>query len=173
MDYDPDMLPGFSVGGSAYVGNAGQNQAFAGQKVDVFTQLYEAHLQWKYRGLEVRALGSWGHINNADLLSTDKGETIGSENYGWYTEVGYDILPQILPNTTQYLAPFFRYEKLNTIAKAPIGFTNDPTKDWQIFQVGLQYKPIPNVVLKADYRNFVAKQGPLADDFNLGFGFIF
>ncbi len=185
MDYDPDSLPGLSVGGSAYVGNAGQNQHFAGQKADVFTQLYEAHVQWKYRGLEFRALGSWGHINDANLLSADSAakaiaaatpenaQVIGSENYGWYTEVGYDILPLILPTTNQYLAPFFRYEHLNTIAKAPVGFANDPTKDWQIFQVGLQYKPIPNVVLKADYRNFVAKQGPLADDFNLGFGFIF
>ena len=173
MDYDPDFVPGLSLGGSAYVGNAGQNQSFAGQKADVFTQLYEAHIQWKYRGLEFRTLGSWGHINNADILSAAAGETIGSENYGWYTEVGYDILPLILPTTTQYVAPFFRYEHLNTIAKAPTGFAIDPTKDWQIFQVGLQYKPIPNVVLKADYRNFVAKQGPLADDFNLGFGFIF
>jgi len=173
MDYDPDYLTGLSLGGSAYVGNSGQNQNFAGQNVNVFTQLYEAHLQWKYRGLEFRALGSWGHINNANLLSEEIQETIGSENYGWYTEIGYDVLPFFMPETSQYLAPFLRYEKLNTIAKAPIGFTNDPTKDWQIFQVGLQYKPIPNVVLKADYRNFVAKQGSLADDFNLGFGFIF
>ncbi|MDD5577996.1 MAG: hypothetical protein PHY16_01790 [Methylobacter sp.] len=173
MDYTPDALPGLMVGGSAYVGNAGQNQAFAGQKVDVFTQLYEGHIQWKYRGLEFRTLGSWGHINNADLVSAENHQTIGSENYGWYAEVGYDILPLLMPDTIQYLAPFFRYEKLNTIAKAPAGFANDPTKDWQIFQVGLQYKPIPNVVLKADYRNFSAKEGSLADDFNLGFGFIF
>ena len=54
MDYDPAALPGVTVGGSAYVGNSGQNQTFAGQKVDVFTQLYEAHVQWKYRGLEFR-----------------------------------------------------------------------------------------------------------------------
>jgi hypothetical protein len=173
MDYTPDVLPGLTVGGSAYVGNAGQNQNFAGHKANVFTQLYDMHLQWRYRGLEWRALGSWGHINNADLLSAEKGETIGSESYGWYTEVGYDILPLLMPTTTQYLAPFFRYEHSDTIAKAPNGFADDKTKDWQIFQVGLQYKPIPNVVLKADYRNFVAKQGLLADDFNLGFGFIF
>jgi hypothetical protein len=190
VDYDPAALPGVTVGGSAYVGNSGQNQTFAGQKVDVFTQLYEAHVQWKYRGLEFRTLGSWGHINNADILSTDltaraaataaeEGkpdpgpQTIGSENYGFYTELGYDVLPLLWQDTTQYLAPFFRYEKLNTIAKAPVGFANDPTKDWQIYQVGLQYKPIPNVVIKADYRNYVAKQGPLPDDFNLGFGFIF
>ena len=188
MDYDPDALPGLSVGGSAYVGNSGQNQIFVGQKVNAFTQLYEMHVQWKYRGLEFRTLGSWGHINDAGVLSANRkqifyenpdnaGKTftdvVGSQNYGWYSELGYDVLPLLWQDTTQYLAPFFRYEKLNTMAKAPNGFAADPTKDWQIFQVGLQYKPIPNVVLKADYRNYVAKQGPLPDDFNLGFGFIF
>jgi len=173
MDYDPNFIPGLSIGGSAYVGNSGQNQTFAGRKANVFTQLYEAHLQWKYRGLEFRTLGSWGHINNADVVSASVGEVVGSENFGWYTELGYDVLPLLFHDTTQYLAPFFRYERLNTVAKAPTGYDTDPTKDWQIYQVGLQYKPIPNVVLKADYRNFVAKQGSLADDFNLGFGFIF
>lgn len=187
MDYDPTALPGVTVGGSAYVGNSGQNQVFAGQKADVFTQLYEAHVQWKYRGLEFRTLGSWGHINDADLVTAaniarngpvdpdhpNAGQIVGSQNYGFYTELGYDVLPLLWQDTTQYLAPFFRYEKLNTMAKAPAGYANDPTKDWQIYQVGLQYKPIPNVVIKADYRNYVAKQGPLPDDFNLGFGFIF
>ncbi|HEY8157451.1 MAG TPA: hypothetical protein VIF10_01995 [Methylobacter sp.] len=173
VDYDPAALPGVTVGGSAYVGNSGQNQTFAGQKADVFTQLYEAHVQWKYRGLEFRTLGSWGHINNADLVSANNNTIVGSENYGVYSELGYDILPLLWKDTTQYLAPFFRYERLNTVAKAPTGFANDPTKDWQIYQVGLQYKPIPNVVLKADYRNYTAKQGQLPDDFNLGFGFIF
>lgn len=173
MDYAPPTLPGFTFGGSTFLGNTGQNQTFLGQKPDVFTQLYEGHLQWKYRGLEFRALGSWGHINNAELLSAYRDETIGSENYGWYTELGYDVLPLILKDTTQYLAPFFRYERLDTIAKAPDGFEDDLTKDREIFQFGLHYKPIPNVVLKADYRNFVAKEGFLADDFNLGLGFIF
>jgi len=173
LDYDPVALPGVTVGGSAYVGNSGQNQTFAGQKADVFTQLYEAHVQWKYRGLEFRTLGSWGHINNADLVSANNNTIVGSENYGFYSELGYDILPLLWKDTTQYLAPFFRYERLNTVAKAPTGFANDPTKDWRIYQVGLQYKPIPNVVIKADYRNYTAKQGQLPDDFNLGFGFIF
>jgi len=167
------------------VGNSGQNQSFAGQTVNAFTQLYETHVQWKYRSLEFRTLGSWGFINDAgalsdaakaaakaDPLSVPKG-VIGSQNYGWYSEVGYDVLPMFWENTTQYLAPFFRYERLNTMSKAPAGYVVDLTKDWEIFQVGLQYKPIPNVVIKADYRNYVAKQGLLPDDFNLGFGFIF
>ncbi|MFI3185566.1 MAG: hypothetical protein QX198_06245, partial [Methylococcaceae bacterium] len=68
---------------------------------------------------------------------------------------------------------FFRYEQLDTIASAPVGFSDDEAKNKKIYQFGLQYKPIPNVVIKADYRNFMAKKGSLPDDFNLGFGFIF
>ena len=120
----------------------------------MFTQLYEAHLEWKYRGLEFRTLGSWGHISNASSLSAEKEETIGKSNFGWYAEVGYDILPHIMPNTTQYLAPFFRFEILDSIASTPNGFADDDSQEKRIFQVGLQYKPIPNVVIKADYRNF-------------------
>lgn len=179
LDYAPPQVPGLSVGGSAYVGNSGQNQAFAGKKADVFTQLYEGHLQWKYRGLEFRTLGSWGHINDADLLSQAKGEVVGSESFGWYAELGYDVMPLLFADSSQYLAPFFRYETLDTVAQAPgsVGvLADDPHQDWEIFQVGLQYKPIPNVVIKADYRNRIAKDentNPLSDDFNLGFGFIF
>ncbi|MDA1343048.1 MAG: hypothetical protein O2966_04105, partial [Proteobacteria bacterium] len=100
-------------------------------------------------------------------------ETIGSENYGWYAEAGYDIMPHIFKDTAQYLAPFFRYERYDTIAEAPNGFLDDENKDRHIYQFGLQYKPIPNVVIKADYRNFGAKKGSVPDDFNLGLGFIF
>lgn len=173
MDYAPAELPGLTLGGSAYLGNSGQNQTFAGRKANVFTQLYEAHIQWKYRGIKFRTLGAWGHIGDAAILSAAKGETIGSQNYGWYTELGYDILPLLMPDSTQYLAPFFRYEKYDTIARAPTGFPDDPTKDRRILQVGMNYKPIPNVVIKADYRNWTSAGGDLPDDFNLGFGFIY
>lgn len=179
LDYTPDALPGLTIGGSGYVSNSGQDLTYNHQKADVLTQIYESHLQWKYYGLEFRALGSWGMINNAGLLSAENilannGQgVVGSQNYGWYTEAGYDVLPLMFKDTPQYLAPFVRYEKLNTLAKAPLGYSADPTKDQEVFQVGLQYKPIPQVVLKADYRNFVAKQGTMPDDFNLGFGFIF
>jgi hypothetical protein len=174
MDYAPRALPGVSVGGSLYLGNSGQNQTYAGKKIDAFTQLYEGHLQWKYRGLEFRTLGSWGHINDAGVLSTANGNgTIGSSSYGWYSEVGYDVLPLLIPDTLQYLAPFFRFEKMDTLASVPFGHLDDLSQDREIYQFGLQYKPIPNVVIKADYRNFTAKQGSLPDDFNLGFGFIF
>jgi hypothetical protein len=173
MDYAPAQLPGVTFGASAYLGNSGQDQTFAGQNVDAFTQLYEGHVEVKYRGLEFRALGSWGHIDDAAVLSADATEVVGEENYGWYTEVGYDIMPHLMPESAQYLAPFFRYEQMDTVASAPTGWADDLSKDRRIFQVGLQYKPIPNVVVKADYRNWDSEAGDLPDDFNLGLGFIF
>ncbi len=173
MDYTPPNHPSLLVGGSAYLGNSGQNQVFAGRKVDAFTQLYEAHIQWKYRGWKFRTLGAWGHIDDAGTLSAAAGQTIGKSNYGWYTEIGYNILPLFLPETTHYLAPFFRYEQLDPVASVPNGFADVPNLDREIFQFGLEYKPIPNIVIKADYRNFSAKQGSVPDEFNLGIGYVF
>ena len=173
LDYSPIFAPGLLIGASAYLGNSGQDQTFNGQKADVFTQLYEGHVQWRYRGLELRALGAWGHIDDAELVSAEKGTVIGEAFYGWYAEAAYDVMPLLWSGTTQYLAPFFRYEQLDTVAEAPTGFADDPARDREIFQGGLSYKPIPNVVIKADYRNFEAKAGDRADEFNLGLGFIF
>jgi hypothetical protein len=173
VDYAPHMMPGLTFGGSAYVGNSGQHQVFDGKKLDVFTQLYEGHLQWQYRGWWFRALGAWGHIGDAAALSAAKGETIGKSNFGWYTELAYDVLPLIWPETIQYLAPFFRFEQLNTIASAPSGLADSNAINEDVYQFGVNYKPVPNVVIKADYRNFEAKYDRVGDEFNLGIGFIF
>ncbi|CAL1239418.1 hypothetical protein [Candidatus Methylocalor cossyra] len=173
VDYTPSFAPGLLVGGSAYVGEAGQDQRFRGQRISPLTQLYEGHLQWRYRGFEFRALGAYGHIGDAAALSAAKGETIGSSNFGWYTEVAYDLMPWLWRDSTQYLAPFFRYERYNTQASVPSGFDRDRTLDRWIYQAGLTYKPIQNIAVKLDYRNVNSTGGPLPDELNLGVGFIY
>ncbi len=170
LDYQVPQLTGLTVGASTYLGNSGQGEIGG---ADAFTQLYEGHVQWKYRGLEFRALGAWSHIGDAAKVSRAVGEAVGREQFGWYAEVGYDLMPWIRPDSTQYLAPFFRYERWDTQAEVAGGFTRNGNLDRRLWQVGLQYKPIPNVVIKADYRNLDADQGSVPDEFNLGLGFIF
>jgi hypothetical protein len=173
VDYQPGYVPGFLIGASTFAGEAGQGDRFLGRKAKVFTQLHEGHLQWRYRGLELRALGAWGQIGDAGLLSAAKGETIGKSNFGWYAEAAYDIMPYVWRDSTQYLAPFFRYERYDTIARAPKGFADDKSWDRWIYQAGLTYKPIPNIALKADYRNIQSAGAKQPHEFNLGVGFIY
>ena len=173
LDYTPGFAPGLLMGASTFLGDAGQNELYLGRKASVFTQLYEGHIQWHWRGLEMRALGALGYIGNANLVSAANGETVGSQNYGWYTEAAYDVMPYLWKDTTQYLAPFFRYERYNTLAAVPNGFANDKSWDRWIYQAGLTYKPIPNISVKADYRNFHSAGTPQPDEFNLGLGFIY
>jgi hypothetical protein len=174
IDYDMPFAPGVLVGASAFVGDAGQGFSYAGQKVNALTQLYEGHVQWHWRGLEMRALGAVGSIGNAAQLSQAKGETIGSENYGWYTELAYNLMPWLWKDSSQYIAPFFRYEAYNTLAGIPDGFDDyDGLYDRWIFQGGLTYKPIENVAVKLDYRNMNSAAKQLPDEFNLGVAFMY
>ena len=172
VDYTP--FGGALIGASFFAGNAGQNQDFDGDKPDAFTMLWEAHAQVRYRGLEFRTLGAFTQINDADVLSRAAEDTIAEDVFGFYAEAAYDVLPLVLPDTTHYLAPFFRYEIFDTQDNVPKGFTRVPGNDVQLYTVGLDYKPHPQVVLKMEYRNFNAGGGrPRADELNLGAGFVF
>ncbi len=163
LDYEPVL--GLNLGSSAYLGGSGQGQDFAGKKVDVFTQVYEAHGQYKVSGLELKALASLVEIDDADQVSAEVGEDVPDRISGWYSEVAYDVLPLIAPGTTQYLAPFVRYEQIDY---------KGSNEDVDLLATGISYKPIPNVVIKADYRNFRNKhKTDTADEVNLGLGFIF
>jgi hypothetical protein len=173
IDYTP--IPGLDFGGSIYWGDTGQDQTFAGQQVDVPFVLYEFHTQFQYRGWRLRGLFTQGHIGDADVLSADPDidGPISSRIWGAYGEVGYNVLPLLLPETSASVEPFFRFERYNTQADMPAGFTPVTTNDVWLYTFGVNYYPIPQVVLKADFRFLNSAGGQLPDDFNIGLGFIF
>ncbi len=175
VDYSPSFVPGLTVGSSFLWGDSGQDQMFAGRNVDVNILLYEFHAQYKYRGLHVRGLIVRAHIGDAAVLSLDPAISgpISSKIWGAYIEIAYNILPILLPGTTHSLEPFYRFERFNTQGDVPAGFIADLTKDVTVNTFGLSYKPIPNVVIKADLRFFDSNGGELPDEFNLGVGFAF
>lgn len=164
LDYEPIL--GLNLGASFYLGDSGQGQVAdgAGSKVDVFTQIYEVHSEYKYRGLELKGLASQVRINDTEIIQVQTGKDVPDEILAYYAEIAYDILPQIVKGTAQYLAPFVRYENLD--------YTGN-NQDVELQVAGISYKPIPNVVLKADYSNYDMQDGTKSDEFNLGFGYIF
>ena len=174
LDYSPNFAPGLLVGGAFWLGNSGQNEDFNGSHPNVFTAMGEAHAQYRYRQLSLRALGAWTAIDDAANVSAANGETIASRLDGWYFEAGYDILPHLVRGTRQYLAPFVRYEHLDTQAAVPSGFQRNSSLDKQVYTIGLSYKPVDRVVIKADYRNFqTGGPTPTADEVAVGVGFVY
>jgi len=186
------------LGGSVYYGKSGQNQAesvaagpgFAAYSVDIPetpTTVWELHAQYEGHGLHARTLFAMADIgDNADLTRAlgpvglgggtgdlDSGESIGGEMLGVYGEVAYDVLPLLFPHTEKSLEPFFRFEYYDTQRDVPSGFAKDESKEIEIYTVGVQFEPVPNVAIKADYRNRNSKSGELPDEFNLGVGFVF
>ena len=101
------------------------------------------------------------------------GEGIGGEMLGVYGEVAYDILSFFFEGTEKSLEPFVRVEYYDTQRDMPSGFSKDSTRKITIYTAGLSFKPIPNVVIKADYRNRSAAQGAIADEINMGIGYAF
>jgi hypothetical protein len=161
------------------LGNSGQKDVLANNRsFNVLTQLYEGHLQYRYKGLELRALGAYTHISNTEVLNPLVGQTVGKESFGWYVEAAHDIMPFLWQDSSQYLAPFVRLERYNTLASVADGAVNSTGLDRWIYQAGLSYKPITNVVVKADYRTIhdrkIVPEGmPSGDEVNLGLGFIY
>lgn len=174
LDYSPDFAPGLLVGGSFWLGNSGQNEDFNGVTPNVRTTIGELHAQYRYRQLALRALGTWTSIDDAEIVSAALGETIASRQNAWYVEAAYDVLPHLVYGTRQSLSPFVRFEQLDTQLGVPSGFARNASKDRQVYTVGLSYKPLDKVVLKADYKNYTTDGiNPSADEVALGIGFVY
>jgi outer membrane receptor for monomeric catechols len=102
---------------------------------------------------------------------------------GWYVEVAYDVLPLFLESNAT-LEPYFRYENFDTQRKVSNGnsrvegvnegrFEKDQSKNVDLYVAGIQYKPIPQVVFKLDYRHFDPRQGHRANEVQALVGYVF
>jgi hypothetical protein len=178
LDWRP--VQGLLLGTSGYVGNAGQDQVDSESELalpDALTSIWEARAQYRRGGLHLRGLFTWATVNQADRLNAalenDVDAAIAEEMLGAYGEIAYDIWQWISPDSEMTLEPFYRYEWVDTQQAVPDGYVRNQALRNQIHTVGMSYKPIPNVVLKADYRNVSAEEGSPADEINLGIGLVF
>jgi hypothetical protein len=188
---DVDLLDGLEVGGSVYGGYSGQNQTVtrdvSGDGTitpdeifpvpDTWTTIWEVHAQYQWRGLHLRGLWTQAHVDDSGGLSRALGlganESVASRMVGGYAEVAYDVLPLVFPDTSMSLEPFFRFEHIDTQDRVDPGFVKDRSQSQDVYVVGAQFEPHPQVVIKLDYRNFDPASGSRPDEIQAGVGFVF
>jgi len=166
LDWNP--TPGATLGLSFYTGNSNQS----GHGEPIRTTLIEAHGEWRWRGLQARGLYAQTRLSApgvAALNAEDPAREVGTQQWGGYLEVGYDLLQ----GSRQALIPYARYERLNTQAQVIAAVTPNLANDTMAFTLGVSYKPIPNTALKMDYQKLENKARTGRNQFNLALGFYF
>jgi hypothetical protein len=79
----------------------------------------------------------------------------------------------LAPASQQYVSPFYRFERYDTQAEVPGGYQRAAASNRIVHTVGVSYKPIPRVVLKADYQGRRDLSGGRTDEYNLAVGYEF
>jgi cell division protein FtsB len=167
-------VPGLLVGASGYTGGSAQGRESDGRSFDGRVTLVDAHAEWRWRGIQARALGAWGsigdaaEINRANGLSGD--QSVPERFTGAYLEAGYDVL---FGRLSASLVPFARWEQFDTQDEVPSGFARNPANDVRLWTFGLQYRPIPQVVVKLDYQDVQDEARTGVDQWNLALGWLF
>lgn len=174
VDYTP--VPGLLFGASAYAGNSGQDLVDPdGRAVELGTTILEGHAEWRWRGLELRGLFARAKLDDVSRLNRTLGLTgaasVGEELSGWYLQAGYDVLAPFA--SERQLIPFARWEEYDTQDRVPAGFRADPANDVESLTLGVAFKPIDQIVVKADYQDYDNGAGTATDQFNVALGYIF
>jgi len=119
----------FYVGASFYTGEAGQGV----EGVNVSTSITELHAGLNMNGFDIHGLYAVNEIEGNNFDDAGTSQNISKSGAGYYVNASYDI---------DKWTPFVQYE----------AYTTDDTKeDIVMTTLGLNYNPIENVVLKADY----------------------
>lgn len=129
-------------------------------------------LDWSYTGHGVifRGSGLYGHLDDAEAISTfnrsmpktsnSRREHVASDAYSFGAEIGYDFfsLSSVLREKKQQFYIFARYDIYDAMAKS-----TTVRKYWagrQKWSVGINYFPIPDVIIKAEYTHSIINKSP-------------
>jgi hypothetical protein len=173
---DVRPVKGLLLGVAAYGGDAGQDRKTAlGEIIDARTTILEGHAEFRARGLSVRALYARTKIDDAAKINESSGfvgtQSVGEEQYGWYGEVGYDVLAPF--ESRHALIPYARYERYDTQKAVPAGFASNPANDVTVTTLGVAWKPLLNIVVKADWNKIENEAKTGADQINVALGYLF
>ena len=99
--------------------------------------------------------------------------SLGETLWGFYGQVGFDLLSLSTTADGQALTPFLRWEQYDTQSTVPAGFSRTPAREVKVLTLGLSYQPLDQIIFKADFDNIDNEADTGVNQLNLGFGYIF
>jgi hypothetical protein len=185
VEYEP--LLGVVVAASGYATDAGQNGNFfnkTGHEVDIRLPVlgFSLDARMKRHGLEAKILYTqWNFPNSGALMQayaaksvplfTDKTNPVPTVLRGAYAELGYNVFHPT--KITHELVPFVRVEAYDTQAGVPTGYVGNGAYNVREVTMGASYRPIREVVVKADFMLRYRFVGPDESQANIGIGFMY
>ena len=166
-----DFLPlaGLRIGAALYYQQNAFDTLPAGSSGTFFMFVLDA--RYEHGPLHIRAEGGEFDVapGGSGYYSTP------SNALGGYGEIAYNVLP-LFSQSESELLPFVRYESftftgpdVSTDANAAAG----PSVAHTSITAGVAFKPLDNIILKADYRITKVEGMPDYKQFSLGGGFAF
>jgi hypothetical protein len=167
--------PGLKLGLSGYRGGSANEEAALGTGLfSAPVTIVAADARYNVGPLGFRAEAANIGVSRAGEINQAFGTDVGSRIRGWYLEGAYDVLHHLKSDTPKALAIFARYEHLDTQAAVPVGTIRVDENARRITTLGLTFKPVSEVAVKADYQLRRNRAG-LGEDqvLSLGIGYQF
>ncbi|MCF7796443.1 MAG: OprO/OprP family phosphate-selective porin [Lentisphaeria bacterium] len=155
---------GMNLGGSVTMTQA--SDTLNGTSAVNQTLVSEFHLQFTQSNFHATA--------EMGQIQYDRPDLVGgvSAARGIYVDLGYDLAP--LLGLSGAVIPWVRYSDINTAAKTDGTIPNlDQQHRYALWRVGLQVKPLPDVVYKLDFGKKMPETGADVSQLNLGVGYMF
>ena len=156
-------IPGVRVASSLYYQGdvtQGAGDAISGDSVSAV--LWSSTLDAKYKGFGLRALHANWTLDGAEVDASGR-----DKQNGFYIEPSYSIDTPFAYLEAARLGVFYRYSEWDNRA----GLDNDTGFSRNVF--GVNFWPVPDVVLKMDYINQKSDAGVDSNSLNLGIGYQF
>ena len=170
-------VPGLLLGASFFTGDSAKDLTAGGAAFGARTTTFDLHADWRFHGLWLR--GVWARVGVDDTAQLNRAlglagnASIGERQEGWYLSAGYEVLSLLSPGSTMALTPFVRYERTDTQKDVPDGWGRDGANDRKAWTVGVDFKPIPQLAVKADWQDYSNAAGTGVPQWNVALAYLF
>jgi hypothetical protein len=177
-------IKGLKIGLAGYYGNT-QSTLYDGLSNSDTTGLAEQadssvigmsmvgfDVRYTFKGFQARGQLISSTLSNTKEYNEFTGKDLGSSMFGYYGELGYDLLSIFKKDAKEKLVLFGRYEIWDTHATVTSGFTKNHGYRRSAITTGFTYHIARGAVFKADYQIFdnEAEGNTPSNQFNLGVG---